>query len=81
MWRMLNEQEVTHEQSRKYRVITKKEFVGRIVNPKQEIYPIWMELVELSQGESPISVLSLRQTIRRPPSRVNQKQRGRQDET
>jgi hypothetical protein len=70
MWRMLKEQEVTHEQNRKYRVMAKKEFVGKIVNPKREIYPIWMEFVELSQKESPISVLSLRQTIRRPPSRV-----------
>jgi hypothetical protein len=46
---VLEEQEVAHEQSRKYRVITEKEFVGRIVNPKREIYPIWMELVELRQ--------------------------------
>lgn len=45
VWRVLEEKEVDDEQGHKYRVITKKEFVGEIVNPKQEIYLTWMELV------------------------------------
>jgi hypothetical protein len=46
VWRVPEEKEVADEQGHKYRVITKKEFVGEIVNPKQEIYVTWMELVE-----------------------------------
>jgi hypothetical protein len=46
VWRVLEEKEVADEQGHKYRVITKKEFVGEIVNPKQEIYVTCMELAE-----------------------------------
>ena len=38
VWRVLEEKEVTDEQGHKYRTITKKECVGEIVNPKQEVY-------------------------------------------
>jgi hypothetical protein len=31
---------------RKARTITKKEFIGEIANPKEEIYVTWMELVD-----------------------------------
>jgi len=46
VWRVLEEKDVTDEQGHKFRMITKKEFIGEIVNPRQEIYVIWMELVE-----------------------------------
>ena len=46
VWRVLEEKEVADEQGHKYRTIMKKEFVGEIVNPKQEIYVTWMELAE-----------------------------------
>jgi hypothetical protein len=45
VWRVLEEKEVTNEHGHKYRIITKKEFVGEIANPRQEIYVTWMELV------------------------------------
>ncbi len=44
VWRVLKEKEVADEQGHKYRTITKKEFIGEIVNPRQEIYVTWMEL-------------------------------------
>jgi hypothetical protein len=44
---VLKEKAVANEQGNKYRMITKKEFVREIVNPRQEIYVTWMELVEL----------------------------------
>jgi hypothetical protein len=46
VWRVLEEKEVADEQGHKYRTVTKKEFAGEIVNPRQEIYVTWMELVE-----------------------------------
>ncbi len=46
VWRVLDEKEITDGQGHKYKTITKKEFVGEIVNPRQEIYVTWMELVE-----------------------------------
>jgi hypothetical protein len=47
VWRVLEEREVADAQGHKYKTITKKEFVGEIVKPRQEIYVTWMELVEL----------------------------------
>jgi hypothetical protein len=44
IWRILEEQESPNG---KHRVVTKKEFVGEIENPKQEIYVTWNELAEL----------------------------------
>ena len=46
VWRVLEEKEVADEQGRKYRVITRKEFVGEVVNPQQEVYVTWMEIAE-----------------------------------
>lgn len=46
VWRVLEEKEVADEHGHKYRTITKREFIGEIVNPRQEIYVTWMELVE-----------------------------------
>ena len=46
VWRVLEEKEVADEQGHKYRTITKKAFIGEIVDPRQEIYVTWMELVE-----------------------------------
>ena len=46
VWRVLEEKEVTDEHGHKYRTITKKEAAGEIVNPKQEIYVTWMEIVD-----------------------------------
>lgn len=46
VWRVLEEKEVTDAQGHKYKTITKKEFVGKIMNPRQEIYVTWVELVE-----------------------------------
>lgn len=43
VWRVLEE---TESEDKKVRTITKKEFVGAIENPKEEIYVTWMELVE-----------------------------------
>lgn len=43
VWRILEE---TESEDKKMRTITKKEFVGEIENPKEEIYVTWMELVE-----------------------------------
>ncbi len=43
VWRILEE---TEPEDKKVRTITKKEFVGEIVNPKEEICVTWMELVE-----------------------------------
>lgn len=45
VWRILEEQ----ESKRGYgtsRVITKKEFIGNIENPKEEVFVGWPELVE-----------------------------------
>jgi hypothetical protein len=46
VWRVLEEKEVTDAQGHKYKTITKKEFVGEIVNPHQEIYVTWTDLVD-----------------------------------
>ncbi|HVB56795.1 MAG TPA: hypothetical protein VNE63_10245 [Candidatus Acidoferrales bacterium] len=46
VWRVVEEKKVADEQGHKYRTITKKEFIGEIVNPRQEIYVTWMELAE-----------------------------------
>jgi len=46
VWRVLEEKEVADEQGHKFRMITKKEFIGEIVNPRQGIYVTWMELAE-----------------------------------
>lgn len=43
VWRILEE---TETDDKKVRTITKKEFVGEIASPKEEIYVTWMELVE-----------------------------------
>lgn len=43
VWRILEE---TESEDKKVRTITKREFVGAIENPKEEIYITWMELVE-----------------------------------
>lgn len=43
VWRVLKE---ATSQDGKLRTITKKEFVGEIENPKEEIFVTWMELVE-----------------------------------
>lgn len=45
VWRVLEEQE-SNDGHGAIRVITKKEFVGEIESPKEEIYVTWMELVE-----------------------------------
>lgn len=44
VWRILEEQEPGGNGTS--RVITKKEFIGEIENPKEGIYVTWMELVE-----------------------------------
>ncbi|MGB8676077.1 MAG: hypothetical protein WCD27_17155, partial [Candidatus Acidiferrales bacterium] len=38
VWRVVEEREISDEQNHKYKMITKKEFVGEIANPRQEIY-------------------------------------------
>lgn len=43
VWHVLEE---TESEDKKVRTITKREFVGEIANPKEEIYVTWMELVE-----------------------------------
>ncbi|HEV2299865.1 MAG TPA: hypothetical protein VGR72_15265 [Candidatus Acidoferrales bacterium] len=43
VWRVLGE---TQSEDGKVRTITKKEFIGEIASPKEEIYVTWMELVE-----------------------------------
>lgn len=45
VWRVLEEQG-SNDGHGTIRVITKKEFVGEIENPKEEIFVTWMELVE-----------------------------------
>jgi hypothetical protein len=48
VWRIVEEQESS---DRKHRVITRKEYVGEIESPRQEIYLTWNELAEnLSEG-------------------------------
>jgi len=42
VWRVLEE---TESEDGKVRTITKKEFIGEIASPKEEIYVTWMELV------------------------------------
>jgi hypothetical protein len=46
VWRILEEREVGDDQNGKYLLITKKEFVGEIVDPREEIFVTWPELVE-----------------------------------
>ena len=46
VWRVLEEKEVADEQGHKYRIVVRKEFVGEIVNPRQEVYVTWMEVAE-----------------------------------
>ncbi|MGH9700431.1 MAG: hypothetical protein ACRD52_13375 [Candidatus Acidiferrales bacterium] len=46
VWRVLEEKEVADEHGHRYKVISRKEFAGEIVNPKQEIYVTWMEVAE-----------------------------------
>ncbi|HEV2488986.1 MAG TPA: hypothetical protein VGT03_04195 [Candidatus Acidoferrales bacterium] len=43
VWRVLEEME---SEDGKVRTITKKQFIGEIQKPKEEIYVTWMELVE-----------------------------------
>ncbi|HEV2289162.1 MAG TPA: hypothetical protein VGR81_09440 [Candidatus Acidoferrales bacterium] len=43
VWRVLEE---TESADGKVRTITKKEFVGEIEKPKEEIYVVWPELAE-----------------------------------
>jgi hypothetical protein len=45
VWRILEETE-TKDEHGTIRVVTKKESVGEIENPKEGIYVTWMELVE-----------------------------------
>ena len=45
VWRILEETE-TKDEHGTIRVVTKKEPVGEIQNPKEEAYVTWMELVE-----------------------------------
>lgn len=45
VWRILEEAE-TKDEHGTIRVVTKKELVGEIGKPKEEIYVTWMELVE-----------------------------------
>lgn len=45
VWRVLEEQG-SNDGHGTIRVITKKEFVGEIENPKEKIYVTWMELAE-----------------------------------
>lgn len=45
VWRVLEEQG-SNDGHGTIRVITKKEFVGEIENPREEIYLTWMELAE-----------------------------------
>jgi hypothetical protein len=43
IWRVLEEEESSDARTR---IIRRKEFIGEIFNPKQEIYLTWIELVE-----------------------------------
>lgn len=45
VWRILEETE-TKDEHGTIRVVTKRQFVGEIGKPKEEIYVTWMELVE-----------------------------------
>lgn len=45
VWRILEETE-TKDEHGTIRVVTKKQLVGEIGKPKEEIYVTWMELVE-----------------------------------
>jgi hypothetical protein len=57
VWRVLEEKEIADDQGHKYKTITKKEFIGEIMNPRQEIYVTWMELVELfGEGHYLVSI-------------------------
>lgn len=47
VWRVLEESEVADERGNRYRVVANKEFVGEIVNIKQEDFVTWMEIVEI----------------------------------
>lgn len=45
VWRILEEAE-TKDEHGTIRVVTRKQLVGEIGKPKEEIYATWMELVE-----------------------------------
>lgn len=49
VWRVLQEEELEGQKGRRgkrLRTITKKEFIGEIEKPKEEIYVTWPEVVE-----------------------------------